>query len=80
MPGPVHLVEPSPERLAVATALAQLRPEWRTVVVLHYLADQPLATIAAELGIPIGTVKSRLARARDQLGADLRISEEADHV
>lgn len=80
VPGPVHPVEPTPERLAVASALEQLRPEWRTVVVLHYLADQPVATIAAELGIPVGTVKSRLARAREQLGTDLRITEEADHV
>jgi RNA polymerase sigma-70 factor (ECF subfamily) len=37
------------------------------VVVLHYLADLPVADIAAQLGIPQGTVKSRLSRARDRL-------------
>ncbi|KGN34149.1 RNA polymerase sigma24 factor [Knoellia sinensis KCTC 19936] len=80
VPGPVRPVEPTPERLAVADALARLKPEWRTVVVLHHLADQPIEAIATQLGLPVGTVKSRLARAREQLGNDLRISEEADHV
>ena len=80
VPGPVRPIEPTPERVAIADALARLRPEWRTVVVLHHLADQPLTAIAAELGVPIGTVKSRLARAREQLGTELRIIEEADHV
>jgi len=80
VPGPVRPVEPTPERLAVADALATLRPEWRMVVVLHHLADQPVSTIAADLGLPIGTVKSRLARAREQLASELQFIEEADHV
>jgi len=54
------------------------------VVVLHYLADLPVADIAAQLGIPQGTVKSRLARARDRLAGLLDDSgngrEELRHV
>lgn len=80
VPGPVRPVEPSTERLALTEALSHLRPEWRTVVVLHHLADQPVATIAEDLGLPIGTVKSRLARAREQLGSDVALAEEADHA
>lgn len=80
VPGPVSPIEPTPERLAITAALSQLRPEWRTVIVLHYLVDLPLATIAAELGLPLGTVKSRLARAREQLGTDVALAEEVDHA
>lgn len=80
VPGPVQPVQPTPERFAVTDALARLRPEWRTVVVLHHLADQPVGAIADQLGIPVGTVKSRLARAREQLGAELQVIEEADHA
>jgi RNA polymerase sigma-70 factor (ECF subfamily) len=41
-------------------ALAELRPEDRAVIVLHYLADLPLREVAVVLGLRLGTVKSRL--------------------
>ena len=44
-------------------ALAGLAPEWRAIVVLHYLLEVPLPEVAAALGIPLGTAKSRLHRA-----------------
>jgi RNA polymerase sigma-70 factor (ECF subfamily) len=37
------------------------------VVVLHYLAGAPVEEVAAQLGVPVGTVKSRLARGRRAL-------------
>jgi RNA polymerase sigma-70 factor (ECF subfamily) len=80
VPGPVRPLEPSPDRLAVEAALAQLKTSLRTVVVLHYLADLSVATIAAELDVPEGTVKSRLAKARAVLGTELLVTEEADHA
>ena len=43
-------------------ALDRLEPEIRAVVVLYYYLDLPLARIADVLGIPVGTVKSRLHR------------------
>ena len=49
----------------------------RQVVVLHYLLDMPIEDVAGELGIPTGTVKSRLFRARATLGSYLK--EVADH-
>ncbi|HEX6139145.1 MAG TPA: RNA polymerase sigma factor [Candidatus Limnocylindria bacterium] len=45
---------------AVEDALAELRPEDRAVVVLHYLADLTLRQVAETLGLREGTVKSRL--------------------
>ena len=43
----------------------------RQVIVLYYLADLPVEQVAAELRVPVGTVKARLARARDALAARL---------
>jgi RNA polymerase sigma-70 factor, ECF subfamily len=47
-------------RWAMHDALAELRPEDRAVIVLHYLADLPLREVAVVLGLRLGTVKSRL--------------------
>jgi len=51
----------------VANALAQLPEPFREVVVLCDLEGLSYAEAAAALGIPIGTVRSRLARAREML-------------
>ena len=51
----------------VEAALQTLSLEHRTVVVLHHLESLPVEQIAGLLGVPIGTVKSRLARARAEL-------------
>ncbi len=58
-------------RWAVADAVAGLGTTKRVVVVLHYWLDLPLEEIAGVLGLPIGTVASRLARAKDELRAVL---------
>ena len=62
---------PTLDGLAVTAALRDLPAAQRTVVVLHHLLDLPLERVAAELGVPVGTVKSRLARARHALAASL---------
>jgi len=79
VPGPQRPVEPGPEHVAIVTALDQVDRDQREAVVLHYLADLGVAEIAAELGIPEGTVKSRLSRARARL-ADLLDEKEGRHV
>jgi RNA polymerase sigma-70 factor (ECF subfamily) len=62
---------------AVADAVAALGPAKRAVVVLHYWLDLPLEEIAGVLGLPVGTIASRLSRA---LG-DLRVTlGEEEHV
>ena len=54
-------------RWAIADAVSALGAAKRVVVVLHYWLDLPLEEIAGVLGLPIGTVASRLARAKDEL-------------
>lgn len=60
-------IEGFAERLAVDAALAQLPEEYRVAVVLRDLADLDYAEIATVLGIPPGTVRSRIARGRAHL-------------
>jgi RNA polymerase sigma-70 factor (ECF subfamily) len=67
VPGPQGPVEVGPEHVAIVTALEEVDADQREAVVLHYLADLTVADIAVQLGIPEGTVKSRLSRARDRL-------------
>jgi RNA polymerase sigma-70 factor (ECF subfamily) len=51
--------------------LDRLSPEFREIVVLHDLQGHAYKDIAVIVGIPIGTVMSRLARARDKLRAEI---------
>ncbi len=60
---------------AVRTALLRLDPDHRAVVVLRHYHDLPLDQIAAQLSIPLGTVKSRLNRASEQLRRALTAQE-----
>jgi RNA polymerase sigma-70 factor (ECF subfamily) len=63
---------PGPERVAmagetssrIAEALEELEDEFKMVVVLRDIEDMDYATIAEVVGVPVGTVKSRLHRAR----------------
>lgn len=55
------------EREELRQALAQLKPNLRRVIALRYGADLAEAEIAQVLGWPVGTVKSRLNRARERL-------------
>jgi RNA polymerase sigma-70 factor (ECF subfamily) len=48
-------------------ALAALSPDQREVVLLVALEDMTYAEVSRALGIPIGTVMSRLSRAREKL-------------
>ncbi|MCU1589604.1 MAG: polymerase, sigma-24 subunit, subfamily [Frankiales bacterium] len=59
--------EPSLLAMDVARALAALPVAQRQVVVLHHLVGLPLERVAQELRVPMGTVKSRLNRARAAL-------------
>ena len=46
-------------------------PEQRALVVLHYYLGLPVQETSEILGIPVGTVKSRLSRTTQQLRATL---------
>lgn len=57
----------SPDRRTLRDTLLALPPEQRKVLELGYFEGLSSAEIAAELGIPIGTVKSRVAAALTRL-------------
>ncbi len=57
---------------SVLAALASLSPEHRAVVVLRYLLEYTPGEIAEALELPRGTVNSRLRRALDRLGRQLK--------
>jgi RNA polymerase sigma-70 factor, ECF subfamily len=57
------------DRDVLANAIATLPPEHRIVVALRYYRDLPIESIAARLGIPEGTVNSRLHYALKRLHA-----------
>ena len=56
-------------------ALARLEPEARAVVVLHFYLDLQLPAVAAMLGIPVGTAKSRLHRSLAIMRSTMAIDE-----
>jgi RNA polymerase sigma-70 factor (ECF subfamily) len=61
----------SSERAAIERALAELSVEYREVIVLRELEEMSYAQIATVIGAPVGTVMSRLSRARRRLAAAL---------
>jgi RNA polymerase sigma-70 factor (ECF subfamily) len=63
--------EPDPRADRLRSALAGLSAEHRAIVAMRFLLDLSPGEIAAELGLPRGTVNSRLRRALDHLAADI---------
>jgi len=61
----------SSDRERVRAAVDALPAELREIVVLRELNDLSYREIAAVVGVPIGTVMSRLSRARERLAAAL---------
>ena len=62
---------PRPPGEDVLAALARLPPEHRAVIVMRYLLELTPGEIAEALGLPRGTVNSRLRRGLDRLGEEL---------
>ncbi len=66
---------------AVRSALRRLPEEYRAVAALYFAEDRSYHEIAEVLGVPIGTVRSRLHRARKLLQKELwRVAEDAGVV
>ncbi len=66
-PDPAETAEQHLEHERIIAALARLDPDFRAVIVLRDIEDCDYEKIAAILEIPVGTVKSRLFRARAAL-------------
>lgn len=65
--GPEEHARAEESRRFVAEALKLLAPEFRMPVVLRDLEEWSYDDIAVSLNLPVGTVKSRIARGRGQL-------------
>jgi RNA polymerase sigma-70 factor (ECF subfamily) len=70
-PPPQTTSGPTPDRVAIIGALRKVPAEQRRALVLYHLCDLSVSDIAAETGVPAGTVKARLARGRAALAPHL---------
>ena len=68
--------EPS-ETIGIELLLEALSPDRREAFVLTQIVGLPYAAAAGVCGVPIGTIRSRVARAREELQAALRHEETA---
>jgi RNA polymerase sigma-70 factor, ECF subfamily len=73
---PEHALERAEEERRVQTALSRLSAEHRAVLILKDIEGQRYEAIAEIVGVPIGTVRSRLHRARMELRELLRHDED----
>jgi RNA polymerase sigma-70 factor, ECF subfamily len=66
-PGPAQLAEQHDEARALRAAIEALPEKYRTVITLYHLQGRQYEEIAQVLGLPMGTVKTHLFRAKDLL-------------
>ena len=71
-PDPMVTVD---DRDLIERAFAKLTPDHRAVFVLHHYAGMPVDAIAEVVGVPIGTVKSRLHYAARSLRGALAVND-----
>jgi RNA polymerase sigma-70 factor (ECF subfamily) len=67
LPHGIHLIEQKEVVERVSRAIETLSADHREVVRLSFMSELPHAAIAKHIGIPLGTVKSRLRLAYDRL-------------
>ena len=65
------------QREVVKRLLANLKESERTVMTLHYLGEMKIEEISKFLGVSVGTIKSRLQRARNRLQKEETMIREA---
>jgi RNA polymerase sigma-70 factor, ECF subfamily len=70
-PTPAAMTERAELADVLRTAISRLRPEYRELVSLKYEQDLEYGEIAEVTGLPVGTVKSSLHRARKELAEQL---------
>ena len=75
--GPEALVAREVDRRMLNEAIAALPPQFREALVLRELEDLAYKDIARIVGVPVGTVMSRLSRARRLLADSVRVISRA---
>jgi RNA polymerase sigma-70 factor (ECF subfamily) len=73
---PGHAMEMAEEERRVHEALAKLSPEHRAVLVMKDMEEMKYEEMAVVLEVPIGTIRSRLHRARTEL-RDILVHEDS---
>jgi RNA polymerase sigma-70 factor (ECF subfamily) len=74
-PAPDH-ADDTAFSIDVRRALLEVPEDFRVVMILHDVQDLPQDEVAAILGVPVGTVKSRLHRGRIALARALHVERE----
>lgn len=64
---PLEAVESIELGKAIEAAIGRLRPEYRSCILLRHVEGRPYEEIAEILGLPLGTVKTYIHRARNEL-------------
>jgi RNA polymerase sigma-70 factor (ECF subfamily) len=67
MSSTVNSVDATETQIDIQRALERVSEEFRVALVLRHIADMEYDDIAVVLDIPVGTVRSRLSRGREQL-------------
>jgi RNA polymerase sigma-70 factor (ECF subfamily) len=63
--------ELGPEHVVLVQAMRKLSADQRRALVLHHVVGLPVEDVAREMGVAVGTVKSRLSRGRQALAGEL---------
>jgi len=75
-PSPDVAAEAAEETVRLIDAIRSLDQTTRNVFLLRFIELMPVAEIAATVGEPVGTVKSRLSRGRQRLAEILKLHEQ----
>ena len=73
---PEHGIEREEEEKRIQEGLNRLSPDHRIVLILKDIEGQKYSQMAEILGVPVGTIRSRLHRARMELRAILASDDE----
>ncbi len=70
-PTPEQLSERAERRAEIESVVQQLSPAYKELIVLRHALDMSYDEIAEVTGLPLGTVKNRIFRAREMMRAQL---------
>ena len=71
-PGTHQVIESEVTSKIIRNAIDQLTDKFKTVIILRDIQELSYEDISSIVGVPIGTIKSRINRARLQLQTDLK--------